>query len=138
MTTILDRFWAKVEKRDDGCWFWTGSKLPAGYGHFAKGLAHRWSYEQFVGPIPEGLTIDHLCVNPSCVNPEHMEPVTASENSRRAVARRYHRTPLTPEQRESWNAIAASLLKPPQDRGWANPPSWIDGLADAARRGVQR
>ena len=46
-------------------------------------LAHRWSYEHHVGPIPEGLTVDHLCRNTSCVNPEHMEVVTREENAYR-------------------------------------------------------
>jgi hypothetical protein len=41
------------------------------------------SYETFVGPIPDGLTIDHLCCNPPCINPEHLEVVTMRENLRR-------------------------------------------------------
>ena len=52
------RFWAKVEKRDDGCWQWLGHLTPAGYGYFwsshRKHGAHRFSYEEFVGPIPDG------------------------------------------------------------------------------------
>ena len=78
------------------CWRWTGARNPKGYGSVANGeggskLAHRASYELLVGPIPEGLTIDHLCLNTSCVNPEHMEPVTRSENSARKATypRRY-------------------------------------------------
>lgn len=46
--------------------------------------AHRLVYEYEVGPIPDGLTIDHLCRNTICVNPSHMEPVTNAENARRA------------------------------------------------------
>ena len=82
------RFWAKVEKTD-GCWLWLGTRDRDGYGSFRgsrsdeKVRAHRWSYERYVGPIPDGLTIDHLCRNPSCVNPEHMEPVTKGENTLR-------------------------------------------------------
>jgi hypothetical protein len=45
-----------------------------------KRYAHRWSYEHFVGPIPEGLHIDHLCRVRRCVNPDHLEPVTPKEN----------------------------------------------------------
>ena len=84
------RFWPRVRKLDDGCWEWTGARLRFGYGVFWDGKrnvkAHRWSYEYHVGPIPDGLVIDHLCCNPSCVNPAHMEPVTVSENNRRGNA----------------------------------------------------
>lgn len=77
----------------NGCWVWLLFKNPKGYGTISrKGvknlLAHRYVYEQLVGPIPDGLVIDHLCCNPACVNPSHLEPVTAKENNRRQHARR--------------------------------------------------
>jgi len=51
--------------------------------------AHRFAYEELVGPIPEGLDLDHLCRNKTCVNPAHLEPVTRAENVRRAhIARK--------------------------------------------------
>jgi len=85
----LERFTAKVEKTD-GCWLWMGYINPKpgkGYGTFYDGKkavrAHRWAYENFVGPIPEGLQLDHLCRVRHCVNPSHLEPVTARENIRR-------------------------------------------------------
>jgi hypothetical protein len=67
------------------CWLWDASRNGKGYGTTWRKpkYAHRLVYEALVGPIPEGLTIDHLCNNPGCVNPEHMEPVTALENYRR-------------------------------------------------------
>lgn len=86
-TTLDDRFWSKVEKTD-GCWNWTAGKNHYGYGSYTirrgdgwfRAQAHRLAYEELVGPIPDGLTIDHLCRNRACVNPEHMEPVTRGEN----------------------------------------------------------
>ena len=69
------------------CWEWRGRLDRSGYGRHGWKLAHRVVWEEEVGPIPEGLTLDHLCVNPPCVNPSHLEPVTASENLRRRHAR---------------------------------------------------
>jgi hypothetical protein len=62
--------------RSGDCWLWTGAKNPKGYGKISQRYAHRMVYEALVGPIPEGLVIDHLCRNTSCVNPAHLEPVT--------------------------------------------------------------
>lgn len=92
----VNRFWSKVNRRDDdGCWLWTAARAPNGYGHFwLDGTmcgAHRVAYELLVGPIPNGLQIDHLCRNRACVNPAHMESVTASENARRGELGRHWR-----------------------------------------------
>lgn len=65
---------------DGECWRWTGARHPAGYGTFGDHLAHRRSYELHVGPIPAGLTLDHLCRNRWCVNPAHLEAVPLVEN----------------------------------------------------------
>lgn len=85
-TKLEDRFWSKVDAEGD-CWEWTAALNPGGYGSFTwegKSLrAHRSAYELLVGPIPDGLTIDHLCRNPPCVNPDHLEVVTRAENTRR-------------------------------------------------------
>lgn len=82
------RFMSKFEETASGCWEWTAGIHKSGYGMFYGGRgqttkAHRWGYMLFVGPIPEGLVLDHLCRNPKCVNPDHLEPVTQGENSRR-------------------------------------------------------
>lgn len=95
----VDRFWAKVDKRGpDECWPWTGKARNRAtgahqYGRFAlwnaetlkydAWLAHRLAYTLVVGPIPDGLTLDHLCKHTLCCNPAHMEPVTQAENVRR-------------------------------------------------------
>ena len=68
----------------NGCWLYTGRLNRKGYGAAGShGSAHRYFYTRLVGPIPEGLQIDHLCMVPRCVNPAHMEPVTVQENLRR-------------------------------------------------------
>ena len=88
----LARFDAKHTKYENGCWLWTGGIQPKGYGTFRfRGkhyLAHRAAYEMFVGPIPDGLEIDHTCCVRHCVNPDHLEPVTPSENVLRSYRRR--------------------------------------------------
>lgn len=77
-----------------GCWLWQRGKNAAGYGYFgASGRnhrAHRWAYEQHIGPIPDGLVLDHLCRVKNCVNPAHLEPVTTGENKRRGNQRNQH------------------------------------------------
>jgi hypothetical protein len=81
-----ERFWPKVEKTGT-CWLWGGARDRGGYGVFENQKAHRVSYVLSGGTIPEGLQLDHLCFVRHCVNPEHLEPVTAKENTRRARAR---------------------------------------------------
>ena len=92
------RFWIKVDKRD-GCWLWRGPLHRGGLGNgggygrfYTKGLtvrrefyAHRIAYELLNGPIPLGLTIDHLCRNRGCVNPAHMEIVSVAINVLRGI-----------------------------------------------------
>ena len=95
----LARFMAKVDRGGD-CWLWLAGRNNGGYGSFGLrgkyALAHRVSYEHFIGPIPDGMTIDHLCHNDdlacagdhscphrACVNPAHLEAVTQRTNDRR-------------------------------------------------------
>lgn len=77
-------FWLKVQLDPvSGCWLWTGSTTD-GYGNLTRDnktiYAHRLTYETLVGPVPEGLDLDHLCRIRRCVNPDHMEPVTRRIN----------------------------------------------------------
>lgn len=71
-----------------GCWLWTRTTQAEGYGHISSGgrtrLVHRLMYERYVGPIPSGLHLDHLCRTPACCNPDHLEAVTPGENIRRS------------------------------------------------------
>ena len=87
----FDRF---IDKSGE-CWLWTGTKIPpSGYGTFSvngsKVIAHRYSYERWKGPIPEGLQVDHLCFNPPCVRPDHLEAVTPAVNTIRSTSRVTH------------------------------------------------
>ena len=71
------RFWENVIQSGD-CWLWTAALDRYGYGrcrHNGTQRAHRVAYEQMVGPIPDGLVIDHLCRVRACVNPSHLDPV---------------------------------------------------------------
>ena len=85
------RFYAKLpsDVSPAACWPWQGARSPKGYGFFyfagRNSRAHRASYEMLIVPIPEGLTIDHLCRNTGCVNPSHLELVTNKENVLRGV-----------------------------------------------------
>lgn len=80
-----------VDVTPTGCWEWRLTRTRLGYGRVRwTGVdeyhAHRLAYEVFVGPIPEGLTLDHLCRNRACVNPGHLEPVSQRENVLRGAA----------------------------------------------------
>ena len=101
-TPMETRFWSKVDKNgpiptfrpDLGrCWAWSGARNSEGYGNFAikyrqTERAHRVAFHLTRGPIPEGLTIDHLCRVHWCVNPDHLEAVSNRENIIRGCAAR--------------------------------------------------
>jgi hypothetical protein len=121
-----DRFWDLVSPEPmSGCWLWTGNLDNKGYGRFwertesppragrrkpgdgfRKTHAYCWSYRYFVGPVPDGLELDHKCRVRCCVNPAHLEPVTHLENMIRGdtvIAKQLargmctHGHPYTPE-----------------------------------------
>jgi hypothetical protein len=102
--SLLERFNVKWEQAENGCWLWTASVAPNGYARISAGgrsarilLAHRASYELFVGSIPVGMDVDHVCHNDDsnclggwacshrrCVNPKHLALATRSQNLKRS------------------------------------------------------
>lgn len=92
--TAEDVFEDRIEKTPT-CWLWTGGKNGYGYGIFIlpgekKVRAHRYSYEHFIGPIPEGKIILHTCDNPPCVNPAHLRVGTKADNNKDTSIKRRH------------------------------------------------
>lgn len=96
LADLPERIQRNIRVSESGCWEWVGSRQPRGYGtasfHGRPVSAHRHVYTLLVGEIPAGLEIDHLCLFKSCVNPAHLEPVTRTENQRRAQDARPPRT----------------------------------------------
>ncbi len=91
--SYVERLLARYEVQSNGCWQWTGTYAGTGYGQIGRQGrtigAHRAMWEHALHrPVPEGLDLDHLCRNKGCVNPDHLEPVTRSENIRRALRAR--------------------------------------------------
>lgn len=121
--TEEQRFWRQVVITDSGCWQWTGNTVgpkAQPYGCFSTSQtpeikrvtkrAHIWSYEKYVGPIPNGLELDHLCRNTLCIHPLHLEPVTGQINKLRGT---------------SFSAINAKKLSCPQGHPYNSENTYI-------------
>lgn len=87
---LPDKYRTRINISPDGCWLWIGNKNNNGYGltiiNKKVRRVHRVTYELLVGPIPEGLVIDHLCRVRNCCNPAHLEPVPQRTNMLRGVS----------------------------------------------------
>lgn len=136
---LSDRLWEKVDKNGPipahrpelgPCWLWTASEQGRGYGQIGRDdgaagifLAHRAAYELLVGPIPEGLTLDHMCHNGSgcpggpscphrrCVNPAHLEPASLGDNLRRGES-------LAAHQARQTHCVHGHEFTPENTRWW--------------------
>jgi hypothetical protein len=143
-------------RQQDGCWLWTGMLNGHGYGliSIAKGRrhgrkmfeAHRVAYQLMVGPVPEGLELDHLCRRRACVNPTHVEPVTHAINMERSRGFR------TPKLRcpAGHRLVEANIYRRPdgfaecrecrveRGRGWWRERFWEGGLPNKAKTVCRR
>lgn len=111
-----------VHKDGDDCWLWTGYVDPAGYARFStpgECRAHRWSYKEFVGPIPTGKVLDHVCRVRHCVRPDHLRAVTSAENTRAAGSQ-----------------APAKLLREAEKCKWGHP--WTEQNTAYNKRGYRR
>lgn len=132
--TEEERWSRQVDKQPgpNGCWIFTGNgngmgqtaSKPGdtGYGQFAwrgrKYTAHRYSYEKYVGPVPVGAYLDHLCMNKLCVNPQHLDPVTPHENTRR-----FHAYASLQARIKTLEKFVRSLGYDPKEIGNSNIPA---------------
>ena len=96
--TTLERFLVKIAlpaKLSD-CWEFTGGLDAFGYGRFwynkMQFPAHKYSYQHFIGPVPEGMNICHTCDNPKCVSPKHLFAGTQKDNMQDMVKKQRHNT----------------------------------------------
>lgn len=89
-----------------GCWLWQGELNRNGYGRVwingKRVMVHRAVWQVLRGPIADGLVLDHLCRNRGCCNPDHLEPVTARENTLRGNAVLFRRAEQLSEVNASY------------------------------------
>jgi len=138
-----------AEGAPDECWLWRGSMNDRGYGVLVPigrrthQMAHRWVYEQRVGPIPAGHHLHHLCSNPRCVNPDHLVPLTPMDHLRADRAKltpedvraiRADKTTSAPKLAARYGVIAATIRRVRNGESWrddatheANPISAVSG-----------
>lgn len=133
--TNKERFWSKVDFSYE-CWVWTGTKA-GGYGRFYLNRrmmpAHRYSWTETSGPIPDGLMVLHKCDNPSCVRPDHLFLGTQSDNMLDASAKnRIHRATRTVTHCLRGHELVGDQVRIRLDG------SKLCRVCEAARRGIHK
>lgn len=94
ITPIEQRFLKYVDRSSNECWLYIGARHGQGYGLFRDDgklwRAHRFAYEMWIGPIPNGMQVLHQCDNPPCCNPTHLFLGTNSDNVQDAIEKGRH------------------------------------------------
>lgn len=113
--TLDERMLQYSEPGEDGCLLWLGAVDRKGYGRIKVGgrmlQAHRVNYELNVGPIPDGLHLDHLCRNPPCIEPTHLEPVTPRENYERGIGPMVMKKLIACAKGHEWTTATTGMAK---------------------------
>ena len=136
-TTPEDRYHSAVVQAP-GCWHWSGRINHAGYGVMTienrNVLAHRFSYELLVGPIPPGAEIDHICHTRDCSNPDHLRPVThALNHQNRSGAQSNSKSGV---RGVSWDRRKGKWVVAASVRGRKHYGGWFDDLRDAEQSAI--
>lgn len=94
------------------CMEWTGPKHTFGYGIFRKNiLAHRFSYQHFIGEIKKGMSVLHKCDNPSCVKPNHLFLGTQKDNLNDMMNKKRGKFPGSPGERHHKHKLTLNNVK---------------------------
>jgi hypothetical protein len=131
--TTAERFWPKVNKTA-GCWEWTSTLNPTGYGTFhlkTTRPAHRVSWEMVNGPIPPGMSLDHICHNRKCVNPVHLRLATQNQNCENLVGA--YSNSATGIRGVGWHKHKAAWVASVQHDGKPVHVGYFDDIAEAER-----
>ena len=118
----LERFMSRVDV-GPGCWLWRGTTNSSGHGRFKIRTnvlvqAHRFVWEQLVGPIPDQLCVLHRCDVPNCVNPDHLFLGTQADNINDMYAKRRRRGPRINDCHPGQKHIAKGLCRTCYGRLW--------------------